>query len=154
MPPGFFRKNRQVRANAFVWTARRSRAPLRPLQSLDLQRVMTMLVSFFLKKNYFVYLFFQVYRKQEKCEEGKEWKESKGRGFCKNALRQKISYFSILQARLSANVTMAMRSSAHRLLQTMLVCFFCTKSFFVFLFIQKRILESKYFVLQSKSFKS
>ena len=89
--PGFFKKNHQVKANAFVWTARRSRAPGRPLQSSDLQRVMTMLVSFFFfYKTSFVYLFFQVYRKQEKCEEGEEWKEFKGEGFCKILLQYLI----------------------------------------------------------------
>ena len=39
---------------------------------------------FFTKVLLFIYLFFQVYRKQEKCEEGKEWKEFKGeRDFAK-----------------------------------------------------------------------
>jgi len=107
------------------------------------------LFFFFTKPLLFIF-FFQVYRKQEKCEEGKEWKESKGERFCKNAVRQKISYFSILQARLSANVITAIWSSAHRFSQTMLVCFFCTNPFFVFFFTQKRILESKYLLLQSQ----
>ena len=65
-------------------------------------------------------------------------------------MRQKISYFSILQACSSANVMTAIWSSAHRFSQTMLVCFFCPNPFFVFFFHTKKILESKYLLLQSQ----
>ena len=48
--------------------------------------------EFLFLQNLFCLSFFQVYRKQEKCEEGEEWKENKGEGFCKILLQ----YLSIL----------------------------------------------------------
>ena len=45
---------------------------------------------FFLQNLFCLSFFFQVYRKQEKCEEGEEWKEFKGEGFCKILLQYLI----------------------------------------------------------------
>ena len=77
MLPSFFSKrNRQVKVNVFVWMARRSRAPRRPLQSLDLQRVMTMLVSFSFLQNFFcLYIFFSKFTGNRKsAKKGKSGK--------------------------------------------------------------------------------
>ena len=46
--------------------------------------------EFFFSKHLLFIFFFQVYRKQEKCEEGEEWKEFKGEGFCKILLQYLI----------------------------------------------------------------
>ena len=46
--------------------------------------------EFLFLQNLFCLSFFQVYRKQEKCEEGEEWKEFKGEGFCKILLQYLI----------------------------------------------------------------
>ena len=46
--------------------------------------------EFLFLQNLFCLYFFQVYRKQEKCEEGEEWKEFKGEGFCKILLQYLI----------------------------------------------------------------